>query len=253
MKNKNFITIGLLLFCSCTFGQIGVNNQNPQATIDIAAKTTNGNKPEGIIAPRLTGDQIKLGDAQYGLNQKGTLIYATSAVTSASSKTVNIKTEGYYYFDGSIWQKVGSWGAYVWGADKQVKGLGNINFIPTGTTITNYGNTISGMGGGSIDTTNNRIYLPMNGLYRVIFYTNFYLGTTTDPTIPKSGCTDLNISLFGPSGNRKDGNCDTFVTTTTPGGNGYMQTVFNGSVGDYISVETYHICQESVISVELIK
>jgi|GEM_PF-3658790 len=252
MKSKIFITVGLFSLGSMALGQVGVNNQSPQATLDVTAKTTNGSKPEGIIAPRLTGDQIKLGDAQYGAGQKGAMVYATAAVTAASTKTANITAEGYYYFDGNIWQKIGSWSAYVWGADKQVKGLASINFNPTGG-VTTYGNTINGMGGGSIDTVNNRIYLPINGIYRILFYTNFHLGTTTDPSIPKPGCTDLKVDLFSSSGNLKDGNCDTFVTETTPGGTGYMQAVFNASIGDFITVKTYHICQEAVISVELIK
>jgi hypothetical protein len=41
-------------------------------------------------APRLTGDQIKAGDAIYGADQKGTLIYAISAVAVPSTKTANI-------------------------------------------------------------------------------------------------------------------------------------------------------------------
>ncbi|WNI36449.1 hypothetical protein [Chryseobacterium sp. SG20098] len=70
--------------------------------MDITPKTTDGSKPEGLLAPRLTGDQIKAGDAQYTTAQKGTIIYATAAVTSSSTKTANITAEGYYYFDGSV-------------------------------------------------------------------------------------------------------------------------------------------------------
>ncbi|UOU99890.1 hypothetical protein MUU74_08035 [Chryseobacterium daecheongense] len=103
---KLFFTLGLFSIGSAAFSQVGINNQNPQATLDVTAKALDGSKPEGLIAPRLTGDQIKSGDTQYGSNQKGALVYATSAVTSTSPKTVNITNEGYYYFDGSIWQKL---------------------------------------------------------------------------------------------------------------------------------------------------
>lgn len=103
---KNSITVVLLFIYSIVFSQVGINTPNPKATFDVTAFTTNGSKPEGMIAPRLTGDQIRLADAQYGSDQKGTLIYATSAVSATSTKTANINQEGYYYFDGNIWQKI---------------------------------------------------------------------------------------------------------------------------------------------------
>jgi hypothetical protein len=103
---KYTITLILLLsFFPIVKSQIGVNTVNPQSTLDIVAKTTDGSKAEGLLAPRLSGDQIKAGDAQYGSAQDGLLVYATSAVTFASPKTVNITSAGYYYFDGTIWQK----------------------------------------------------------------------------------------------------------------------------------------------------
>ncbi|WP_294241681.1 hypothetical protein [Chryseobacterium sp. sg2396] len=66
--------------------------------MNITAKTTDGSKPEGLIPPRLTGNQIKSADSQYGTAQKGTIVYATSPVTAASTKTANITAEGYYFF-----------------------------------------------------------------------------------------------------------------------------------------------------------
>ncbi|MDP9962137.1 hypothetical protein [Chryseobacterium lathyri] len=99
----------LLLCFLCTqlfLSQIGINTNNPKSTLDVTAKTTDGTKPEGLIAPRLSGDQIQAGDAQYTMDQKGSIIYATSPVAAASPKTINITEEGYYFFDGNIWQKI---------------------------------------------------------------------------------------------------------------------------------------------------
>ncbi|MEG0926696.1 hypothetical protein [Chryseobacterium sp.] len=86
--------------------QVGINTVTPYTTLDVTAKTTDGSRAEGVIAPRLTGDQIKAGDAQYTANLRGNIIYATSAVGIASPKTVNITAAGYYFFDGSVWQKL---------------------------------------------------------------------------------------------------------------------------------------------------
>lgn len=93
-----------MLISGIVFSQVGINTQNPASTLDVAYK------PEdlfaaGVTAPRLTGDEIKLANQQYGAAQKGTLIYATQAASPSSppDKTQNIITEGYYYFDGTLW------------------------------------------------------------------------------------------------------------------------------------------------------
>jgi len=103
---KKIIIASCMLVSKLIFAQIGINTPTPNATLDVVAKTTNGSQPEGIIAPRLTGDQIKSGDAQYTANQRGALVYATSAVGTASTKTANITRAGYYYFDGALWQRI---------------------------------------------------------------------------------------------------------------------------------------------------
>ncbi|WP_042721686.1 hypothetical protein [Flavobacterium sp. B17] len=122
MKKQTTFIIALIT-SQFAFSQVGVNNTSPQATLDVTAKTTNGSKPEGFIAPRLTGDQIKSADTRYGTAQTGTLIYATAAVTTSSTKTANITAAGYYYFDGSIWQKVsGSSAAYTAGTGLTLTG-----------------------------------------------------------------------------------------------------------------------------------
>lgn len=93
---------------SLAYSQVGINIEAPKATLDVTAKTTDGTKPEGIIAPRLTGDQIKAADAQYDTPQIGTIVYATAAVGTSTPKTVNITSPGYYYFDNTlVWVKFG--------------------------------------------------------------------------------------------------------------------------------------------------
>lgn len=110
---KLFFTTSMLLSIAA-YSQVGVNTDTPKGTLDVTAKKTDGTTAEGFIAPRLTGDQIKAADAQYGTAQKGIIIYATAAVGTSSTKTANITSEGYYYFDGSLWQKV-SGAASGWG------------------------------------------------------------------------------------------------------------------------------------------
>ena len=113
--SKNVFLVGIttlmISMCSVTLNaQVGVNTEDPHATLDIVAKKTDGTTAEGFISPRLTGDQIKAADANYGTAQNGTLVYATVAVTTPSAKTINVKKPGYYYYDApnSVWVAVGA-------------------------------------------------------------------------------------------------------------------------------------------------
>ncbi|MDR6404060.1 MULTISPECIES: hypothetical protein [Chryseobacterium] len=120
MKKQFFSLIAIILavLSSYAYGQIGINTALPKVTLDVNVKDpVNGTEAEGLIAPRLTGDQIQARDDQYGTDQMGALIYATSTVTAPTPKTINITAPGYYYFDGSIWQKAtgsGSGGTEPW-------------------------------------------------------------------------------------------------------------------------------------------
>lgn len=132
---KNIVLLSFLVISGGAFAQVGINNEDPKATLDITAKTTDGSKPEGVIAPRLTGDQIKAADAQYIAAQTGAMVYATAAVGTSTAKTVNITTPGYYFFNGTVWLKVND----IWRNDvvnTQVK-LGTLSngttARPTGT------------------------------------------------------------------------------------------------------------------------
>ncbi|WP_050009494.1 hypothetical protein [Flavobacterium sp. B17] len=101
---KHLFTTAALLFSMTAFAQVGINNTSPKATLDITPKTTDGSKPEGLLIPQLDGNILKT--AAYGTPQKGIIVYAKSAASPTDAKTVNITAEGYYYFDGSVWQKM---------------------------------------------------------------------------------------------------------------------------------------------------
>jgi hypothetical protein len=98
--------LGMVVFSQSLFGQVGINTKNPNATLDITPKTTDGSKPEGLLIPQLDGNALKT--AAYGTAQKGVIVYAKSEANPTDAKTVNVTAEGYYYFDGSVWQKMNS-------------------------------------------------------------------------------------------------------------------------------------------------
>lgn len=105
---KNIILLGALLSSCFIFSQVGVNTATPQATFDIVGFPTNTTKTDGLIAPRLKGSELKAKDALYAAAQTGTLVYVTEALasTGTTTKTANVTTVGYFYFDGAVWQKL---------------------------------------------------------------------------------------------------------------------------------------------------
>ncbi|SEM57723.1 hypothetical protein SAMN05421856_104280 [Chryseobacterium taichungense] len=104
---KYLFVTAALLFSMIAFAQVGINNNSPKATLDITAKTS-GTKPEGLIIPQLSGNNIHTATAAgiYGANQIGLIVYASAADTNPTGPTANITTAGYYYFDGNAWQKM---------------------------------------------------------------------------------------------------------------------------------------------------
>lgn len=103
---ENIKTLPIILFTlinSLLNGQIGINTTVPQATMEVAGAPNDTNKTDGIIAPKLTGIQLKNKDSKYNAAQNGAIVYVTQelANTEVSPKTRNVLKKGYYHFDSS--------------------------------------------------------------------------------------------------------------------------------------------------------
>lgn len=96
-------TAALSFFSISLYSQIGINTGIPNATLDIVGKPDIATSPDGVIAPRLTGDQLKAKDDVYLAEQIGTLVYVSQAVTIPSTKTAKVDRPGYYAFNGVTW------------------------------------------------------------------------------------------------------------------------------------------------------
>ncbi|MCT2409307.1 hypothetical protein NZD88_17295 [Chryseobacterium antibioticum] len=101
-KTIYFLFIGIPL-CA----QVGINTPTPKSTLDVTAKSGT-NDTDGLQAPRLTRTLLtNKGDNLYGGDQKGALIYITDiSGGNNAGQRVNVNSLGYYYFDGSLWQKI---------------------------------------------------------------------------------------------------------------------------------------------------
>ncbi len=102
---KKLLMFLSIIYCFSLYGQVGMNNSAPNATLGVTAKTTDGSTSEGIIAPRLTGDALHQADLnnKYGVLQDGAIAYVTAAPSAANTtgQTINIDVKGYYYYDST--------------------------------------------------------------------------------------------------------------------------------------------------------
>lgn len=110
---KKYIIAVTTLISTIGFSQVGINTENPQATLDVKSSPADLTKTDGIIAPKLTGNELKSKDALYTNELQGAIVYATSAASPATAKTQNVTAEGYYYFNGFQWVKFSSNGADI--------------------------------------------------------------------------------------------------------------------------------------------
>ncbi|ROI01897.1 MULTISPECIES: hypothetical protein [unclassified Chryseobacterium] len=100
---KNFLLTSIF-FGVLSFAQVGLNTSLPQTTLDVVGNPTDTSKFDGVIAPRITGNQLRA--KTYTTAHTGALVYVTAADTAPAGQTVNVTAIGYYYFDGTKWVRL---------------------------------------------------------------------------------------------------------------------------------------------------
>ena len=111
--NKIVISLALLVgvvgYAQSTdyTSKVGINNDQPKATLDIKAKTTDGSKLEGILIPRLSRQAAqRMGDAVQK-PETSTLIYINDATNGTkATSTIDVDQVGYYYFNDTKWVRL---------------------------------------------------------------------------------------------------------------------------------------------------
>lgn len=96
----------LMMACSAVaiYAQVGINTTSPLVGLHVTPLSTDGSTTDGIIAPNLTRAQLITKDNRYTTAHKGAFVFITDIDGTATPKTENITTSGYYYFDGTVWK-----------------------------------------------------------------------------------------------------------------------------------------------------
>lgn len=103
---KLFIALTFLCYLKVSAQNVGINTSSPSATLQVVGQPGTTTIADGIVIPTITGNQLKNKDGAYGASQTGAIVYVTAAATSPfTGKTENITSAGFYYYDGSVWQK----------------------------------------------------------------------------------------------------------------------------------------------------
>ncbi|SIQ20000.1 hypothetical protein SAMN05880574_107106 [Chryseobacterium sp. RU37D] len=109
----------LLLIGSFASAQVGFNTNNPSATLDVVGNPSDNGKFDGIIAPRISANQLKT--KNYTSSQTGALVYVTAPDSSPAGQTLGVISTGYYYFNGD--PSVNRWVKIVSSEDQKVRTL----------------------------------------------------------------------------------------------------------------------------------
>ncbi len=104
---KTYFLAFFLLVNYALLAQAGIHTQSPKATLHVVGKPGVTTSMDGIIAPKLTGNQLN--NKTYTSQQDGALVYVTSPLTNVNKgQCAAVKAKGYYFFSTNKWNKVES-------------------------------------------------------------------------------------------------------------------------------------------------
>ena len=179
------LLIFTLLGTAFISAQVGINTENPKATLHIQMKK-DINFPDGVILPRISGDSLTLKDETYTTDQNGLLIFVTSPANTPSLKTQNIQNSGLYIYDGyfthanskkGIWYKLNA-AEEASGSDLYaMKAVGPLGLLDLGINllgskvyampIVNTSNSTFKVDIPSSQIHNNAYVVPKDGVYAI--------------------------------------------------------------------------------------
>jgi hypothetical protein len=129
MKNsRNTLAILFFLVSMVSMAQVGVGTTTPAATLDITAANLSGTTVDGLLVPRVS----RLRAQTMTGTPTSTVLYVNDiSVGTPTGTTVNVTAVGFYYFDGTVWQKLGSGATNAWNVTGNSGLSGTTNFVGT--------------------------------------------------------------------------------------------------------------------------
>lgn len=135
---KLFLCSSILFFFSLGINaQVGVGTTNPATTLDVTAANPTGTNSsvDGILIPRVTRQRAQSMIA----TPISTMIYVNEVTTGTpTGTTVNVTSVGFYFFNGTAWERIGGTGASNdWTTTGNTGIVDGTNFIGTalGTSV----------------------------------------------------------------------------------------------------------------------
>ncbi|UZT98270.1 hypothetical protein ODZ84_01485 [Chryseobacterium fluminis] len=179
MKHNLFL-IGITMLSLTANAQVGIRTSSPMATLDIMAENRTGSMTnvDGFLLPRVDRQR-----AQSMISTPlSTIIYVNSIATGTATGTaVNITDTGYYYFNGTVWEKLNS-------------GFSASSFSVNSTERTAF--TVNDVSVTMIPGTSQSITVPVGG--KALFI-NFMLGIdyTSNPAGSGAGYYEARLYIDG--------------------------------------------------------
>lgn len=102
---KIIFSAAILMAAFANAQNTGIGTTSPNATLDVKGSPDITTAPDGVIAPRLTRAQL-IAKNGYGASQTGAIVYVSDTTGTTNAATANVNSIGYYFFDGTIWQKI---------------------------------------------------------------------------------------------------------------------------------------------------
>jgi len=108
--------------------QVGIGTTSPGATLDVTATNLMGTTVDGLLVPRVS----RLRAQTMTGTPTSTVLYVNDVtVGTATGTTVNVTAVGFYFFDGTVWQKLGTGATNAWNVTGNSGLSGTTNFLGT--------------------------------------------------------------------------------------------------------------------------
>lgn len=128
----------LLLITSFSFAQVGIGNTTPNGALDVSSTLTSSVNKAGLVPPIValvatnlftttTGGSNVINPNGGGNPVTGTIVYNTN--TSAAG--ANQVTPGYYFYNGTVWEKITSGATTNWSLTGNAGTTPATNFVGT--------------------------------------------------------------------------------------------------------------------------